>query len=155
MNTIPLIDPDALLIFAAVSASFLLGCVHRLVRGLGQQRWEVADTGADVRDLLQRCDQQQNRVKRMQEEMEQMRGALQARAARAPARTPVRAVREVPAADARTASSRSSSRSSRADPFKLARSGATVDTIMARCKLSRAEAELVYSVHGAGMAQSA
>ena len=35
----------------------------------------------------------------------------------------------------------------RTDPVKLARGGADIETIMSRCKLSRAEAELVHSVH--------
>ena len=36
------------------------------------------------------------------------------------------------------------------DPVFLARTGAGVEALMARCDLSRAEAELVFSVHGAG-----
>jgi hypothetical protein len=141
MNPTALIDPDILLVFAAVSASFLLGCVLRLVRSLGQQRFEVAHAGADLRDLVDRCDQQQSRFKRIQEELQSLREELHAShelAAAEPVAAPA------PAAPAQ-----------KADPLKLARAGADIDTLMARCKLSRAEAELVYSVHGGGAAHAA
>ena len=39
------------------------------------------------------------------------------------------------------------------NPVQLARKGAKVDVLMSRCGLSRAEADLVLSVHGAATAQ--
>jgi len=144
MNPEALIDPDILLIFAAIASSFLLGCVHRLVRALGQQQREVAHTGADVRELLERCDAQQARVKRMQDEMENLRGRLPRRS-KQPTR---RSARDATGA-------RPARADTRVDPLKLARTGAGVETLMSRCRLSRAEAELVLSVHGTHASQAA
>ena len=128
---------DFLLIFAVVVSSFLLGCVHRLVRGLGSQREQPADAGTDVRELLKCFDQQKADVIRMRKEMALLKSLLEADAAAA-------------SAAGTSSPARSAARSkSKLDPRKLARAGLGVETLMARCRLSRAEAELVHSVHGA------
>lgn len=129
MNDSILLQADTLLIICAIASSFLLGCVHRLCRTLGEQRREAAYVSADVRELTERCDQQHVLVKRIQDDFDHMRERRE----------------RVRHSSAKVSTTRANTQ----DPCKLARAGAGVETLMSRCRLSRAEAELVYSVHGA------
>jgi hypothetical protein len=161
MNEISLFGSDLLLIVCAVVVSFALGSLHRLGRSLARQRRAVTLTEQEVRDLTQQCDRQQVSVTRLHQELSEMRQALMQQALamaplRAPAAASSAAPAEVPAAPAiapAVASQRPpaitpAAPARRSDPLALARAGASVQVLMQRCALSRAEAELVISVHG-------
>ena len=117
---------DIIVVSIAIGVSFLLGGLRRLVSYIGEQRTETLRAGADFRDHVERSDEQINRLRRLQDEMDALKLMI--------ARTSEKAAAQ-------------KSQPSRMDPVKLARSGADIETIMSRCKLSRAEAELVHSVH--------
>jgi len=165
MNEISLFGSDLLLIVCAVVVSFALGSLHRLGRGLARQRRAVTLTEQDVRELTQQCDRQQVSVTRLHQELSEMRQALMQQAlamapvhaaVRAPAAASSVAPAEVPAAPAiapavasqRPPATAPAAPARRSDPLALARAGASVQVLMQRCALSRAEAELVISVHG-------
>lgn len=167
MNEISLFGSDLLLIVCAVVVSFALGSLHRLGRSLARQRRAVTLTEQEVRDLTQQCDRQQVSVTRLHQELSEMRQALMQQAlamapvhaaarAPAPASSVAAAPAEVPAPPVpspvvtaqRPPVDTPAPPARRSDPLALARAGATVQVLMQRCALSRAEAELVISVHG-------
>jgi hypothetical protein len=165
MNEISLFGSDLLLIVCAVVVSFALGSLHRLGRSLARQRRAVTLIEQDVRELTQQCDRQQASVTRLHQELSEMRQALMQQAlamapvhaaARAPAAAssvaavpapPVLAPAVAPAAQ-RPPVTKPAPSTMCSDPLALARAGTTVQVLMQRCALSRAEAELVISVHG-------
>ena len=166
MNEISLFGSDLLLIVCAVVVSFALGSLHRLGRGLARQRRAVTLTEQDVRELTQQCDRQQMSVTRLHQELSEMRQALMQQAlamvpvhaaARVPAAASSAAPAELPTPPAISPAQAAQQRppvitpaasARRSDPLALARAGATVQVLIQRCALSRAEAELVISVHG-------
>ena len=131
MDTTEFLNIDVLIVCALLVSSFLLGCMRRLICHLVEQKFDVARSGADLREQLERADEQQNRVRRIQDELDSLKAKIE----------------QVPSATAVIPAQPQQRVSDRPDPSKLARAGADVETIMARCKLSRAEAELVWSVY--------
>lgn len=180
MNEVSLFGSDLLFVLCAVVVSFALGSLHRLGRNLARQRRAVDLTAQDVRELTQQCDRQQVSVTRLNQEPREMRQALMQQAlAMAPVHaaahasaaasgypppspqaapepaTPA-APRPAPSSAARATRPASPVQKSAnpVDPLALARAGASVQALMQRCALSRAEADLVISVHG-GKARAA
>jgi len=132
MNELHTIAVDNAWVFGAIAVSFFAGCVYRLCIILSREGRAGADHNSEIDDLNHRYDQEMRHIRQLQNELIQVRQAVEQRTAPGPAKAPPRP------ADLGI------------DPFKLAISGASIEVLMNRCRLSRAEAELVYSVHGAG-----
>ena len=160
-----ILNSDILLIVGAVAVSFILGGIYRLGRSAGRERDAVEPGVRALRDLSDRFERQQLNMTRLSQELNDMRQALMQQAmAMAPVHaalhTPVpapvqpapaqhampRAGAAAPVAVAKAAAKPAAPK--KADPLILARAGAGAEVLMARCGLSRAEAELVVSVHG-------
>ncbi len=130
MNALNLVFPDPVWIYAAIALSFLAGCIYRLCTILGNNTPSVERSEPELKAFGERYEQEMTHVRELHEELIHVKEAFELRVADA-AQIPKPMQLGI-------------------DPFKLARSGASIAQLMQRCRLSRAEAELVYSVHGAG-----
>jgi len=128
MNEFNFTSPDNIWIFGVIAVSFLAGCVYRLCTLLARDARNHQDPAA--LDLSQRYGRELEHVKQLHNELIQARQSVESRAL-------VEGLDKSP-------------EDLGVDPFKLANSGASIKVLMSRCRLSRAEAELVFSVHGAG-----
>jgi len=174
MNETVILTSDLLLIVGAVAVSFILGGLHRLGRTVTRERQAVEPGTRDLRELSDRCERQQLNMARLSQEINDMRQTLMQQAmamapvhaalhapvpAPAPAPAAVQHVTPRPAPTRAGASTPANAAQPAArakiDPLKLARAGAGPEVLMARCGLSRAEAELVLSVHGTKARQAA
>lgn len=134
MNEFQAIPVDSLWLSGAVAVSFFAGCVYRLCILLSRNSPVEAGREDDLEAIQNRYQQEMRHIRQLQKELIEVRQAV---AQRTPT---VQARARAPAQPAELG----------IDPFKLAIAGAGIEVLMSRCRLSRAEAELVYSVHGAG-----
>ena len=166
MNETAILTNDLLLVLGAVAVSFILGGIHRLGRTVSRERQVVEPADRDLRELSDRCERQQLNMTRLSQEINDMRQALMQQAmtmapVHAALHASVPAPVQPPAAQQATphpaatrpgaatlAQAATTAAPVKSDPLKLARAGAGPEVLMARCRLSRAEAELVISVHG-------
>ena len=128
MNEFSSTSADTIWIFGVIAVSFLAGCVYRLCTLLARDTY-IHQSPAAL-DLSQRYGQELEHVKQLHNELIEARQSVESRAL-------VDGLGKSP-------------EDLGIDPFKIANSGASIDVLMSRCRLSRAEAELVFSVHGAG-----
>ena len=154
MNETSFFSSDLIFLACAVAVSFALGSVRGLERTLARQRRAVDQADRDVRDLNERCERQQVNVSRLTQELSEVRQALMQQAM-APVHAAIQATAPARAPAPQAPAPAAVPRSVPADPQALARSGASAQVLMSRCGLSRAEADLVLSVHGARKSRTA
>jgi len=170
MNEFAPISLDSVWIIGAIAVSFFSGCVYRLCVLLGRDTRADGSNETTAEDLNSRYDRELRHVRQLQNELLQVRRAVEQRApggapgagesaetaqtARPPEFVdPAAFVKlAIPARPAACAKPAAPAKPAELgiDPFKLAVSGASIKVLMNRCRLSRAEAELVFSIHGAG-----
>jgi len=181
MNEFTPISLDNAWIIGAIAVSFFAGCVYRLCVLLGREAQAGGSNDTDCEDRNSRYDREMLHVRQLQDELLQVRRAVEQRTsvgapgagmstpAAPPARPPefidpTEFARPVelaePAEFAKSADPAKAAEPAKPaelgiDPFKLAVSGASIKVLMNRCRLSQAEAELVFSIHGAGSGRKA